>query len=432
MNSLRAPRRGAFLLISVAFSLAPAAPAAVAVTPPAGTLQIIHLDVGQGDGAVIITPGGQVAMFDCGGSISPSLPCSKVTDQLVALGITHADYHFTSHYHADHIGCFVPVDNVVHFGQGWDRGESYSSATYTSYASALGGRRHTVTKGQVWTLDSLQAHPVTLTCVDVRGAAYTSDENSKSIMLRLDYGNYHETFGGDLQGSSGGSGVDFESIYGPEVDTVVVYKVHHHGSRYSTNDNLLNAIAPKAAVISCGTGNSYGHPTADALNRLHNHGVHTYWTETGSGAAPNASWDKVANGPVTIWAAWQPGGKDVVFGGSGGSAFSDTLTNPGQAMPVAVDDRAGVPHPLRALANPAIASARFAVGVVGSPVSDLRIYSVDGREVRTVFRGVLAQGERQLAWDGRDAAGRRADSGVYFARFVSRGRVEMVKFLLVR
>ncbi|HVP38889.1 MAG TPA: FlgD immunoglobulin-like domain containing protein, partial [Candidatus Saccharimonadales bacterium] len=67
-----------------------------------------------------------------------------------------------------------------------------------------------------------------------------------------------------------------------------------------------------------------------------------------------------------------------------------------------------------------------------SPVSDLRIYSVDGRQVRTVFRGVLAQGEQVLSWDGRDEGGRRADSGMYFARFLTRGRAETIKFLLVR
>ena len=50
--------------VALAFSFAATTPAG-AVTAN-GRLQIIHLDVGQGDGAVIITPLGQVVMIDEG------------------------------------------------------------------------------------------------------------------------------------------------------------------------------------------------------------------------------------------------------------------------------------------------------------------------------------------------------------------------------
>jgi beta-lactamase superfamily II metal-dependent hydrolase len=424
MNPLRPLRFGALLLCTLLFASAPCG----AVTPN-GKLQIIHLDVGQGDGAVLISPLGQVVMIDCGVNTN----CTPVANQLAALGVTHVDYHFASHFHADHLGCFATLDGSSHtfFGQAWDHGGTYSSGVFTAYAAAaaVNGRRHTTVKGQVWTLDSLSAHPVTITCVDMHTGA--SDENVNSTMLRVDYGNFHESFGGDLPATASGG---YETAYGTELDTVLVYKTHHHGSATSSSDALLNAIAPKVAVISCGDGNSYGHPTAAAVNRLHNHGVHTYWTERGSasGATPSALWDKVAHGPITINAVWQGGGKDLVTGGSGAEAFSDTLTNPGVLQPVAVDD--GVTHmwPLRSLRNPSLRAARFAVGVVGGPMSGLEIYSVTGRRVRTVFRGVLPQGEQTLDWDGRDESGQRVDTGVYFARFTSRDRAETVKFLLIR
>src|SRR5512143_1142657 len=88
----------------LAFSLAAQSSPAAAVTAN-GRLQIIHLDVGQGDGAVLISPLGQVVMIDDGVSGNPT-PASgvKVPQQLQALGITHVDHHFASHYHSDHIG----------------------------------------------------------------------------------------------------------------------------------------------------------------------------------------------------------------------------------------------------------------------------------------------------------------------------------------
>jgi competence protein ComEC len=47
-----------------------------------------------------------------------------------------------------------------------------------------------------------------------------------------------------------------------------VIKVAHHGSRTSTTDDFLNAVAPEIAVISVGRHNSYGHPTKETLERL--------------------------------------------------------------------------------------------------------------------------------------------------------------------
>jgi beta-lactamase superfamily II metal-dependent hydrolase len=299
-----------------------------------GKLQVIHLDAGQGDGAVLITPGGQVVLIDEGTNFtegSSPASCGRVLSELQALGITHVDLHFASHYHADHIGCITSLTGIT-IDAGWDRAQSYSSATYTNYTSYLGSKRHTLTKGQTFTLDSLSAHPVTITCVALAGDGIsTSDENSKSVVLKVSYGEFDEVFGGDLTGYPSGtssSNTNIETTVGPQVGKVEVYKVHHHASAYGSYDDWLNATSPKIGIVSCGTGNSYGHPTASALGRLHSHGVRTYWTETGSGVAPDPSWDKVANGEIRINAVWQPGGVDSILA----PGIADTLTNSGQAV----------------------------------------------------------------------------------------------------
>jgi beta-lactamase superfamily II metal-dependent hydrolase len=305
--------------------LAPAA----AIAAGNGKLQIHHIDVGQGDGMLLISPLGQTALFDDGNYID----CSGIKTYLQGLGITTIDYHFCSHYHADHIGC---IDDLAAIGitigtTGYDRGYSYSSATYTAYVNTLGAKRTTVAKGQTITLDAGSPNPVTITCVDLNGAGVYSvngsDENAKSAVFKVSYGAFDESIGGDLTGSTA-SGNDVETTVGPEMGDVEVYKVHHHGSRYSSNDNWLNAVTPEVAIIQVGDGNTYGHPTADALSRLHGHGVHTYWNETGAGVAPDPGWDKVG-GTIVVQAVPDSGGTYTVAG----TGFTDSYTNGGGPPP---------------------------------------------------------------------------------------------------
>jgi beta-lactamase superfamily II metal-dependent hydrolase len=287
-----------------------------------GKLQVHHIDVGQGDAILIITPQGQLAIVDD----AAYNDCAPFVDYVTGLGITDFDYNFASHYHADHIGC---LDDLINAGvvlniTGYDRGYSYSSATYTNYVNALGSKRHTITKNETITLDAGSANPVTVKCVDLNGAGVYpvggSDENSKSVVLKVSYGAFDEVMGGDL---TGGSGNDVETTVGPAVGDVEVYKVHHHGAATSTNDNWLTATTPEVGVICVGN-NSYGHPTADALTRLHNHNVKTYWTETGSGASPVQGWDKVG-GTIIIQADPGDGAAYTVSG----NGFTDTYYSGG-------------------------------------------------------------------------------------------------------
>ncbi len=322
------PRSQVAAAFAVSLSLVLANPAA-AVTAT-GRLQIIQLDVGQGDGAVIISPLGEVVMIDNGvlGNPTPAMGV-KVPNQLQALGVTSVAHHFASHYHSDHIGLFTTIfgaGGVASLGYGWDRGGSYTTATYTNYVNTVGNRRRTLAKDQVITLDSLSAHPVYIKCVDLNApGSATTDENSNCLVLKVSYGEFDMSFGGDLPGATTGSYTNMETTIGPMVGPIEAYKVHHHGSASSSHTAWLTATDPQVAVVSAGTGNSYGHPTAAAMNRLHAAGTRVYWTETGSGATPLAGWDKVSNGQVIISATWEPAGVDTIRG----NGFTDTFINSG-------------------------------------------------------------------------------------------------------
>src|SRR5262249_41132127 len=130
-------------------ALALLVPGVAAAISGNGKLQIHHIDVGQGDGALLISPNGQTALFDDG----TYTDCSVIKTSLQGLGIATVDYPFLSPYHADHLGC---IDDLAAIGitigtAGYDRGYSYSSASYTSYVNTLGALRTTIAKNQVIT-----------------------------------------------------------------------------------------------------------------------------------------------------------------------------------------------------------------------------------------------------------------------------------------
>ena len=225
-----AARIAVTIALTLAFCSAAIAPAG-AVTPN-GRLQIIHLDVGQGDGAVIITPLGEVAMIDEGQSGTTALG-RTVLQQLQDLGVTHVDHHFVSHYHSDHLGNFPAIFGAggVTLDYGWDGGGSYTTSMYTNYVNTLGNRRRTLVTDKVVTMDSLSAHPVTIKCEYTNPVA---DPNTSSIVLKISYGEFDMVFGGDLPSSPG------ENTAGALVGPVEAYKVHHHGSNTSTAAGWLS------------------------------------------------------------------------------------------------------------------------------------------------------------------------------------------------
>jgi len=260
------------------------------------TLQLHFMDVGQGDGAVLISPGGEVVLFDDG----VEHKCGKPLNYLQHLGLDHVDYHITSHYHNDHIGCIKEVLAEYPLTKAaYDRGGSYHTDLFDDYVTAVGSLRQTATAGQKIKLDATAQHPVTIEIVALNGnGVVTSNENDLSLVAVIHYRNFDAVMGGDLSGFKALDYKDIETSVAPKVGHVEVYKVNHHCSAYSTNADWLGAIQPIIGIVSVGKKNTHEHPTQECLERLHQAGVKTYWTEVGGGAQPEPDSDFVSGNVV--------------------------------------------------------------------------------------------------------------------------------------
>jgi len=208
-------------------------------------LTVTFIDVGQADSALINYKDYNI-LVDCGYG-------SESYDFLVKNNITKIDLIVASHPDADHVkGCIKIMENLdVDFV--WDNGVFRDDVQfYKDYFSLI----NEVGYKNVSNEDFIEFDDLKLDVV--HSNMNHSNLNDNSIVLRLDYFNFSVLFMGDCR-------FDCEE----EIDDVDVdiLKVGHHGSKYSSSLEFLSRVNASVAVISVGE-NSYGHPTAEVLDRL--------------------------------------------------------------------------------------------------------------------------------------------------------------------
>src|SRR3954464_3916390 len=99
-----------------------------------GRLQIHFMNVGEGDAAVLISPRGEVVLFDTG----VAGQCGAPIAYLQSLGIGAIDYHRASSYRSEHIGCAADVFGI--FGApriAFDGAGADASTVFSRYPRAV-------------------------------------------------------------------------------------------------------------------------------------------------------------------------------------------------------------------------------------------------------------------------------------------------------
>ena len=98
-----------------------------------------------------------------------------------------------------------------------------------------------------------------------------NDINNNSLVFRLEYGAFRMLFTGDA-----GAETERRLLATGDDLHASVLKVGHHGSAYSSTPEFLRAVAPRAAIISVGRDNLFGHPAATTLRALQDAGASVY------------------------------------------------------------------------------------------------------------------------------------------------------------
>lgn len=263
------------------------------------------LDVGQGQ-SVLVEADGHYMLIDGGGRAASSFVVSYLRQQ----GVDHLDCIVLSHYDEDHMAGLIGVLSVFQSDLFLALAYAGEGELYRSLAVAALSNGCTVMHaeaGQKFSLGDAD--------IEVVGPVreYSSD-NDSSVAVKITFGVTAYLICGDAEMQSESDMVSS----GTDLDADV-YVVDHHGSGTSSTDAFLDAVAPAYALISCGADNEYGHPAMETLQRLQNHGISLFRTDTqGTIVASSDGADIWFNvDPADDWSA---GSGIISFDGAGEEA----------------------------------------------------------------------------------------------------------------
>lgn len=250
------------------------------------TFSIHFIDVGQAD-AALVECDGHYMLIDGGNKADSDV----IYAVLKNAGVQKLDIVVGTHAHEDHVGGLPGAFNYTTADRILCSVTSYDTdafADFKKYADQNGGGITVPAVGDEYTLGSAS--------VKILGVNGGSDVNDTSIVLKILYGETSFLFTGDAEREAEQTILNF----GTDLSATVL-KVGHHGSDTSTTYPFLREIMPQYAVISVGTGNSYGHPTDDTLSRLRDADVQIYRTDlhgdiylTSDGTTVTITTDKTA------------------------------------------------------------------------------------------------------------------------------------------
>lgn len=266
---------------------------------PSDKAKMIVCDVGQGD-AILITKGSNQVLIDGGPSREKILSCLEkhvpFYDNVIELIVlTNTDF--------DHMNGFSAVLDRYKVIQFVTADGVHDSAALAKLIDKLAINKvvvKAVARGDIlrvgakqgsqtlefsvlWPPDTIEEYVAVFSDEmensereQILGAsAKRGDLNERSVVLLLLEDKKTILLTGDA-----GFQAEKAMLQAGNLPPINILKVGHHGSKYASSMDFLQAIRPQMAVISVGAKNTYGHPTPQTLERLEQVGAEINRTDT--------------------------------------------------------------------------------------------------------------------------------------------------------
>jgi competence protein ComEC len=295
-----------------------------------GDLKVYFVDVEGGQSTLFVMPSGESLLVDTGSpdARNPNAPrdASRIAALCKIAGVTKIDNLVVTHYHSDHVGGLPQLVTMIPVGRFIDHGINRESeavqggastvAGWTAYQKVLadGHAEHLVVKpGDLLPVKGMRVEVVSAdgeviaqplraggennaACAASPMKDVENTENDRSVGMVITFGRMRILDLGDLTWAKE------RGLMCPvdKVGKVDVYIVSHHGLDRSSSPALVDAIAPRVAIMDNG-GHKGGAPTTyetiEGSSRLKD--LWQLHTAEASDAKHNVADSRIANLPGT-------------------------------------------------------------------------------------------------------------------------------------
>ncbi|WP_291323503.1 DNA internalization-related competence protein ComEC/Rec2 [Desulfonatronospira sp.] len=267
------------------------------------------LDVGQGQGVLLVLPGDRRILVDGGGSWNPDFDLGRavVTPSLTWRNRPRSlDKVILSHAHVDHYGGLIYPMSYLGAGKYLHNGIWPEGSGLKRLQGAI--QRQDISKRELFRGDALDlGHGVSLKVLHPQDPENYELLNDSSLVLLLVW---HETPLALIPGDIEAAGLDDLLQTGKDLKAQVVM-VPHHGSQSSAQPEFYSRVAPEIAVVSRGFMNRFRVPHQEVLDIIREQEIRMY--DTAVHGEVVISWDRPGADPRIHWARSRTGPKGVPY-----------------------------------------------------------------------------------------------------------------------
>lgn len=231
-------------------------------------MEITALNVGQGQ-SVVLSLSSHTVMVDCG-SETRNNAGDIGAKYLFGRNIFYLDVLVLTHFDADHVNGAAELMTRMDVGtlvipQPQDSDNSY-------YIEILDMAEDT--NVEICYAASDMVFCMGDSTLTVFAPVLSSSDNDSGLTILGTCGDFDVLITGDMSASGERRLVKLKQL--PDIEVMLV---GHHGSKYSSSQELLETVKAEVAIISVGASNNYGHPTEEALSRLEEYGSQIFRTD---------------------------------------------------------------------------------------------------------------------------------------------------------
>ena len=226
-------------------------------------LTAVAVDVGQG-AAMLFHSGDMTALVDCGSLGSPRAAGEAAAVAMDEYGWDKLDYIILTHYHDDHADGLpwllarVEAEQIL-LPQLFDGEQGALQQEVLDLANHYGVTVRYIERPESKALGNAE--------LTVYPPVTEGSGNEAGLTILCCAGEYDFLVTGDMNDST-----EKKLIAKYKLPDIEVLLAGHHGSKYSTSAELLEAVTPEVGIISVGR-NTFGHPTQEAMDRMTDAGM---------------------------------------------------------------------------------------------------------------------------------------------------------------